>query len=142
MKSIIDFSKRLELEQPILEAFWCRLANLNVLNSSALGKAVTYAKNQKKYMENYLLDGRCSISNNAAENANRPFTVGRKNRLFADTPKGACASAVVYSIIETEKANGLNVYTYLEYLLLYTPDTDWRNHSEDQKDLMPWVEQV
>ena len=74
-------SKRLELEKPILEAFWCWLENLNVLNGSALGKAVTYAKNQRKYMENYLLDGRCSISNNAAENAIRPFTVGRKNCL-------------------------------------------------------------
>ena len=57
-----------------------------------LGKAVTYALNQKPYMENYLLDGRCSLSNNAAENAIRPFTVGRKNRLFADTPKGASAT--------------------------------------------------
>lgn len=50
-------------------------------------------------MENYLLDGRCSISNNAAKNAIRPFTVGRKNLLFVDTPKGASASADVYSII-------------------------------------------
>ena len=135
-------SKRLELEKPILEAFWCWLENLNVLNGSALGKAVTYAKNQKKYMENYLLDGRCSISNNAAENAIRPFTVGRKNWLFADTPKGASASAAVYSIIETAKANGLNVYTYLEYLLLYMPDTDWRNCPEELDMLMPWAEDV
>ena len=134
--------KRLELEKPILEAFWCWLENLNVLNGSALGKAVTYAKNQKKYMENYLLDGRCSISNNAAENAIRPFTVGRKNWLFADTPKGASASAAVYSIIETAKANGLNVYTYLEYLLLYMPDTDWRNNPKELDMLMPWAEGV
>ena len=134
--------KRLELEKPILEAFWCWLENLNVLNGSALGKAVTYAKNQKKYMENYLLDGRCSISNNAAENAIRPFTVGRKNWLFADTPKGASASAAVYSIIETAKANGLNVYTYLEYLLLYMPDTDWRNNPKELDMLMPWAEDV
>ena len=134
--------KRLELEKPILEAFWCWLENLNVLNGSALGKAVTYAKNQKKYMENYLLDGRCSISNNAAENAIRPFTVGRKNWLFADTPKGASASAAVYSIIETAKANGLNVYTYLEYLLLYMPDTNWRNNPEELDMLMPWSEGV
>ena len=134
--------KRLELEKPILEAFWCWLENLNVLKSSALGKAVTYAKNQRKYMENYLLDGRCSLSNNAAENAIRPFTVGRKNWLFADTPKGAYASAAVYSIIETAKANGLNVYTYLEYLLLYMPDTDWRNCPEELDMLMPWSESV
>lgn len=131
-------SKRLELEKPVLEAFWCWLENLEVLKGSALGKAVTYALNQKKYMENYLLDGRCCISNNAAENAIRPFTVGRKNWLFADTPKGASASAAVYSIVETAKANGINVYTYLHYLLLYMPDTDWRNHPEELDHLMPW----
>lgn len=112
------------------------------MNGSALGKAVTYAKNQKPYMENYLLDGRCALSNNAAENAIRPFTVGRKNWLFADTPKGATASAAIYSIIETAKANGLNVYTYLEFLLMYMPDTDWRNHPEDLEDLMPWSQMV
>lgn len=89
-------------------------------------------------MEKYLLDGRLSISNNAAENAIRPFTVGRKNWLFADTPKGAKASAAVYSLVETAKANGLNVYTYLEYLLMYMPDTDWHNYPEDLDDLMPW----
>ena len=94
-------AKRLELEKPILEAFWCWLDSVNALKGSALGKAITYAKNQKPYMENYLLDGRCSLSNNAAENAIRPFTVGRKNWLFADTPKGATASAAIYSIIET-----------------------------------------
>lgn len=135
-------SKRLELSKPVLEAFWCWLDNLNYLKGSALGKAVVYAKNQKPYMENYLLDGRCSISNNAAENAIRPFTVGRKNWLFADTPKGANASAAVYSIDETPKANGLNVYTYLQYLLLYMPDTDWRNQPELLDDLMPWSRDV
>ena len=103
-----------------------------------MGKAVTYALNQKKYMENYLLDGRCCISNNAAENAIRPFTVGRKNWLFADTPKGASASAAVYSIVETAKAKNINVYTYLHYLLLYMPDTDWNNHPEELDHLMPW----
>ncbi len=75
--------KRLELEKPVLDAFWCWAESLNTLKGSALGKAVTYAINQKPYMENYLLDGRCSLSNNAAENAIRPFTVGRKNWLFA-----------------------------------------------------------
>ena len=136
------YLKRLELEKPILEAFWCWLDSVQALKGSALGKAVTYARNQKPYMENYLLDGRCALSNNAAENAIRPFTVGRKNWLFSDTAKGASASASVYSIIETAKANGLNAYTYLEYLLLYMPDTDWQNHPEDLDELMPWSKTV
>lgn len=136
------FCKRLELEKPILEAFWCWLESLNVLKGSALGKAVTYAMNQRSFMENYLLDGRCALSNNAAENAIRPFTVGRKNWLFADTPKGASASAAVYSLIETAKANGLNVFAYLNHLLLYMPDTDWQNHPEELDELMPWSPEV
>lgn len=64
------------------------------------------------------LDGRLAISNNAVKNATRPFTVGRKNWLFADTPKGASASAAVYSLIETTKANSLNVYTYILFTYL------------------------
>ena len=136
------YTKRLELSKPVLEAFWCWLDSLQVLPGSALGKAVIYAKNQKLYMENYLLDGRCSLSNNAAENAIRPFTIGRKNWLFSDSSRGATASATVYSIVETAKANGLNVYTYLEYLLLYMPDTDWKNNPEELELLMPWSEAV
>ena len=136
------YAKRLELSKPVLEAFWCWLDSLQILPGSALGKAVIYAKNQKLYMENYLLDGRCSLSNNAAENAIRPFTIGRKNWLCSDSSKGATASATVYSIVETAKANGLNVYTYLEYLLLYMPDTDWKNHPEELELLMPWSEAV
>jgi hypothetical protein len=98
--------------------------------------------NQKPYMENYLLDGRCSLSNNAAENSIRPYAVGRKNWLFADSPKGASASAAVYSIVETAKANSLNIYAYLRHLLLYMPDTDFHNHPEDLDDLLPWSERV
>jgi len=134
--------ERFRLEKPVLEAFWCWLDSLTPLKGSHLGKAVIYAQNQKPYMENYLLDGRCSISNNAAENSIRPFTVGRKNWLFSDTPKGADASATVYSIVETAKANNLNVFTYLNYLLLYMPNTEYRNYPESMDDMMPWSERV
>ncbi|WP_141709280.1 transposase domain-containing protein, partial [Desulfuribacillus stibiiarsenatis] len=58
------------------------------------------------------------------------------------TPKGASASAAIYSIIETAKANGLNIYSYLNYLLLYMPDTDYRNRPEDLEDLMPWSPRI
>jgi len=95
------------LEKPVLEAFWCWIDSITALKGSALGKALVYANNQRPYMENYLLDGRCSISNNVAENAIRPFTVGRKNWLFADTPKGASASAAVYSDCRDSKGKRL-----------------------------------
>ena len=72
-------------------------------------------------MENFLKDGRCAISINVAENAIRPFIVSRKNWLFCDTPKGADASAVIYSIVETTKANGIDIRDYLEYLFTVMP---------------------
>ncbi len=133
---------RLELQKPILEAFWCWIHSLQPLKGSRLGKAVTYAKNQKKYMETYLLDGRCSVSNNLAENSIRPFTVGRKNWEFSTSTKGATASATVYSLVETAKANGLNVYKYLQYVLQYMPDADYKNNPEELENLMPWAIEV
>lgn len=129
-------TKRLELERPVLDAFWSWLEKVTPIGGSKLADAVTYALNQKKYMENYLLDGRCSISNNLAENVIRPFVTGRKNWLFADTAKGANASARVYSIVETAKANGLDVLKYLEELLLNMPS--WDNTAEYLDEMMPW----
>ena len=93
-------------------------------------------------MENYLLDGRCSISNNAAENGIRPFVVGRKNWLFSDTPKGADASARVYSLIETAKANGLDVFEYLSWLFRQITAANHKFMDDFLEKLMPWSEQA
>ncbi len=83
-----------------------------------------------------------SLSNNLAENSIRPFAVGRKSWLFSDTTKGVAATAAVYSIVETAKANGLSVFTYLEYLLMYMPDTDYRNDPESLANLMPCFQKM
>lgn len=132
------YIKRLELEKPVLEAFWSWLNSVDAMPKSKLGGAVQYAMNQKDTLENYLLDGRCSISNNLAENAIRPFTVGRKNWLFADTAKGAQASAAIYSLVESAKANNLDVYKYFCYILNTMPDLDWHNDASLLDQLMPW----
>ncbi len=88
-------------------------------------------------MENYLKDGRCSISNNAAERAVKAYVMGRKNFLFHDTVKGAAASAIVYTLVETTKANGLNIRLYLETVM--TKMLYYKNEPESiLKDLMPW----
>ena len=87
-------------------------------------------------MENYLLDGRCSISNNIAENIARPYAVGRKNFLFHDTVKGARASSIIYSLVETAKLSNLNIYAYLETVLLYM--ADYKNEPAGIKQLLPW----
>lgn len=133
-------AKRLETEPAIWEAYWSWLETVDAAGGSRLAKAVTYAKNQKPYMENYLLDGRCSISNNIAENIARPYAVGRKNFLFHDTVKGARASSVIYSLVETAKLNNLNIYAYLETVLLYMPD--YKNEPEGIKELMPWSDMI
>ena len=125
------------MEKTILEAFWCWLDSLSTLKGSALGKAVTYAQNPKQYMKNYVLDRRCSLSNNVAENTIRPFTVGRKNWLFSDAPKGADASTTLYSLVETAKANGLNVNKYLQYVIQYMSATDWQDNPKLMDELMP-----
>lgn len=113
------FNQRLTQEKPVFEAFWSWAEKVapTVLPKTQLGKAFEYAFKRRKYLGNYFQNGDCAISNNTAENAIRPFTVGRKNWLFSDTPKGAEASASIYSIVETAKANGLDVFRYFELLL-------------------------
>lgn len=132
--------EREKLERPILEQFWEFIDNSRPLKGSKLAKAVNYAIGQKTNLENYLLDGRCNISNNIAENCIRPFTVGRKNWLFSDTPAGAKASATVYSIVETAKANNLNVYDYLKFLLDKMCQHNFLEQPEIIEKLMPWTE--
>ncbi len=88
----------------------------------------------------YLEDGRCSFSNNLSENSIRPFTVGRRNWLFNDTPEGADASAIVYTMVEMAKAHNLNIYKYLNYLFEHLPETKMTD-SELSK-LAPWDPKV
>lgn len=133
-------TKRLELELPVLEAFWLWVEDTlpKVLSKSKIGKALQYALNHKDWLMTYLEDGNCAISNNLAENSIRPFTVGRKNWLFSASPAGADASAVVFSIVETAKANGLNPHKYLEYLLREIPSMEIVKDKEELDSLLPW----
>lgn len=134
--------KRKEKATPVIAEFEAWVDSLTVLPKSKLAKAVTYAKNQRKYLKTYLLDGRIMISNNNAENAVRPFTVGRKNWLFCDSTKGANASATIYSIIETAKANGLDPKKYLEYIFTMMPGFDTPYSPNELLTLMPWTKRV
>lgn len=130
--------KRQEKEPEIWNEFWSWLGTLNPTGGSKLEKAVNYAFNHKETLMNYLLDGRCEISNNAAERRAKSYATARKNFLFHDTVDGANASAIVMSLIETAKANNLNIYQYLYTLLLYMPD--YKNEPAGIKQLMPWSE--
>jgi transposase len=93
------FEKRQELSKPIVDEFFSWTINVNALPKSLLGQAANYALNQRVYLERFLLDGRLEISNNRAERSIKPFVIGRKNWLFANTVNGANASATIYSII-------------------------------------------
>ena len=101
---------------------------------------MTYIRNRKVFLSTYLEDGRCSFSNNASERSVKPFVMGRKNWLFSDTPNGADASALVYTMVETAKANGVNPYHYLAFLLEKYPSSLMSD--EELEMLSPWNEAV
>ena len=123
-------------EKPVLEAFWSWLDQQRPQRNSRMDKAVTYAMNRRDTAETYLEDGRCSLSNNAAENAIRPFCVGRRNWLFSDSPAGAQASASVYTMEQMARAHNLNVERYLTFLLESRP-TMAMSDAELER-LLPW----
>ena len=111
---------RMKQSKPVAEEFflWAKMEyGKNPVPKSMLGAALTYAVRQESWLMNVFLDGRLELSNNRAERSVRPFALGRKNWLSSNTPKGADASAAIYSIVETAKANGLKPFTYLNFLL-------------------------
>ena len=106
-----------------------------VLPGSLLGKALHYLTAQWPKLARYVDDGRYPIDNNACENAIRPFVVGRRNWLFADTVAGANASANLYSLLQTCLANGIDGYRYLTALLVELPKA---KTVDDYEALLPW----
>ncbi len=136
--------KRQEQSKPHLEAFfaWVEQEKDSCLPKSKLARAFGYALNQKEGLMRFLEDGNIPISNNLAENSIRPFTVGRRNWLFCGSPTGAEASATVYSIIETAKANQINPYRYLLFLLKYLPGVRHRENPEQLEVFLPWDKEV
>ena len=117
------YEKRLEQEKPVLDALlsWANEMQVKTAPKSAMGRAIHYLLEQWPYLTRYLEDGRLELSNNRAERSIKPFVMGRKNWLFANTPGGAQASAVIYSLIETAKENGLDPYRYLLWILQNAP---------------------
>lgn len=129
--------KRLEQEVPIWENFFAWIDSLVPTKGSKFEKAVKYAQNHRESLRTYLQDGRCELSNNAAERCAKSYAIGRKNSLFHTSVDGAVASSIIYSLVETAKANDLNVYQYLYTLLLYMPGC-LKGGSEGIEQLMPW----
>ena len=132
------FRKRQELSRPVFDEFYKWVGTLNPPPKTGLYAAIVYARNQREYLGRYLEDGRLEISNNRAERSIKPFVIGRKNWLFANTPRGAKASAILYSIIETAKENGLNPYEYLTYIFTNAPNWDIHSNIDNLERLIPW----
>lgn len=132
--------RRLLLVKPLVEAFfqWVRKHQPEVPANSETGKGFTYCLNQEIYLKEFLKSSYIPLDNNAAESVIRPFCIGKKNWRLIDTIDGAKASATIYSIAETAKANNLKPYQYFKYLLEEIP-----KHMDDKdqtflEHLLPW----
>jgi transposase len=128
------YKVRQEKALPVVDDFHKWLLSFGDLGQSAFGKAVQYALNQWEYLKNYLLDGRLEISNNRAERSVKPFVISRKNFLFANTPAGAEASAIVFSIVQTAIENGLDPYKYLVYIFRNAPNLKFNGNMDDPEN--------
>jgi hypothetical protein len=129
--------KRQELAKPVLDEFLSYLQTSKASTKSSFGRAIHYTLGQWKYLARYLQDGNLEISNNRAERSIKPFVIDRKNFLFANTPRGAKASAIVFSMIETAKENHLNPYAYLTYIFKNAPNWEIRRDAEALQKLLP-----
>ena len=128
---------RQEQAVPLLNELkeWLDKSLLQIPPKTALGKAVGYCLNQWPKLIRYVEDGELNIDNNRAERAIKPFVIGRKNWLFSNTEKGAHASSILYSMVETAKANGLIPFNYLHQVITALSE---RNHDAALDDLLPW----
>lgn len=142
LKNVSDeerYRERLKRGRPIIDEFksWLDYQRPRVLPKSAFGQAISYCLNQWDKLLAYLADGRLEFDNNRSERSIKPFVIGRKGWLFSNTPRGAKASATIYSIVETAKENGLNPFSYLMYLFEQMPNMDVKDRNA-LDELLPW----
>lgn len=130
--------------KPLVDALFVYLKNTkqSVSMKTKLGDAYGYMLNQEKYLRVFLADGEVPIDNNASERAIKGFCIGKKNWQVIDTISGAKASAIIYSIAETAKANNLKPYEYFEYLLSIIPEHMEDTNTRFLEELLPWSESL
>lgn len=136
--------KRQLVVKPLVDAFFAYVKQNSgrVPKSGKAREAFTYALNQEPYLRVFLKNGNVPMDNNASERAIRGFCIGKKNWEMIDTVHGASASAIIYSISETAKANGLKPYEYFEYLLTEIPKHQDESSTDFLADLLPWSEKL
>lgn len=134
------YNKRLQQSKPVLQAFlaWLQTTWDVCVQTSHLGQAINHCLNNWEQLNAFLLDGRLEIDNNRTERSIRPFVISRKNFLFCNTPGGAKASAVTFSLIESAKENNLKPFDYLEYLLTELPNAT----TSELDKFLPWSDDI
>lgn len=137
-------ARRKLLVRPQVEAFfaWVKEHRSDVPSQSETGKGFTYCMNQEKYLKVFLENGYVPLDNNATEGAIRGFCIGKNNWHMIDTVQGAQASAIIYSIAETAKANNLKPYHYFKYLLQQIPQHMSGKDITFLDKLLPWSEDL
>ena len=136
--------KRQDASKPILDAFWTWVEKTSAMytTNEKLTQALGYCQNQRKYLETFLEDGRIPLSNNYCEANIKPFATARRAWLFADTPKGAFANGVLYTLVESARANDLDVYEYLKHLLTERPNNHHLEKPSVIDRLLPWSKEL
>ena len=136
--------QRQDASKPIHDAFWTRVEKTSAMytTNEKLTQALGYCQNQRKYLETFLEDGRIPLSNNYCEANIKPFATARRAWLFADTPKGAFANGVLYTLVESAKANDLDVYEYLKHLLTERPNNHHLEKPSVIDRLLPWSKEL
>ena len=138
----LSLRERLEMRQTkskqVLDELysWISQIESKILPKSLIGKAITYVINQKEYLENFLKDGRIQLSNNLVTQSVKPFVIGRSNWLFANTPNGANALTMIYSIIQSAILNNLIPQKYLTFVF------DTIQSGGDASLLVPWSDEI
>ena len=135
--------RQLVLQEKVDAYFeWVKTKYSQVTHNSVIGKALAYSINQEEYLRMFLTDGRIPMDNNYAEQAIRPFTIARKNFVLIESSNGAKTSAMIFSLTETAKANGINTYDYLELLLTEIPKHQNDKDLDFLDKLLPWSKDV
>ncbi|MDQ0116644.1 IS66 family transposase [Paenibacillus harenae] len=134
------FAARQARSLPVIEAYhtWLKQQRSRTLPKSLTGQAITYSLNQWEKLTAFLADGRLDLDNNRSERSIKPFVIGRKNWLFSNTPRGAKASANIYSVVETAKENGLKPFDYLKFLFEQLPQLTGQLDPKALEPFMPW----
>ena len=128
--------------KPIMEEFFDWYRENKFLPASKLGRAIEYSLKYEMTSRTILEDGNLVLSNNLVERAIKSLVMGRKNWLFSQSFEGTQYSAIIMTLLETAKRNGLDAEKYINYLLTHMPNENILEKNEVLEVYLPWNEKV